>query len=107
MTSLRDGVWTAHAEHQATGDRFGIDCAGPTEEAAKDRLIRWLTWQHTHSEALEALQSAQRTYHRALADGAFGHGSDESFADDVRRQSLAEIETARARLDDVRARRPE
>jgi len=107
VAALRDGVWTAHAERQPSGDRFGIDCAGPTEEAAKNRLAKWLTWQDAHSRALEALQSAERMYHRALAEGAFGNPADESAADDLRRQSLAQIEAASAQLDEVRSRRPE
>lgn len=107
VASLQNGMWTAHAERQPTGERFGIDCAGPTEEAAKDRLMRWLTWQHEHSKALEALQNAERAYHRALAAHAFGSPSDESAARDSGRQSLAEIEAACAQLDEVRARRPE
>jgi len=107
VATLRDGVWTAQAVRELSGDPFGIDCAGPTEEAAKGRLANWLTWQHEHSRALTALQSAERTYHRALADGAFASATDESAADDLRRQSLAEIEAACAHLDEVRARRPE
>lgn len=107
ITSVRDGVWTAHAERRATGDRFGIDCVGPTEAAATDRLTTWLTWQHRHSKALETLQQAERAYHRAIADGAFGHPSDAPIASDLRRTSLAEIEAASAQLDEVRARRPE
>jgi len=107
VASLRDGVWTAHAERQPSGERFGIDCAGPTEEAAKDRLAKWLTWQDAHSKALEALQGAERMYHRTLAEGAFGSPGDESAADDLRRHSLAQIEAASAQLDEVRARRPE
>jgi hypothetical protein len=107
VASFRDGVWTAHAERHPAGDRFGIDCAGQTEEAAKDRLAKWLTWQAAHTRALEALQNAERMYHRALAEGAFGSPADESAADDLRRQSLAQIEAASAQLDEVRARRPE
>jgi hypothetical protein len=107
VTSARDGVWTAHAERAATGDRFGIDCTGPTEEAAAEKLTTWLAWQQAHSTALEALQQAQRSYHRALADDAFGSSPDDSVANDLRRKSLAEIEAARAHLDEVRARRPE
>jgi hypothetical protein len=107
VATLRDGVWTAQAVRQPSGDRFGIDCAGPTEEAATHRLAKWLTWQDEHSRALAALQSAERAYHRALAEGAFGSVTHESAADDLRRQSLAEIEAARGHLDDVRARRPE
>jgi len=106
VASVRDGVWTAHAERQPSGERFGIDCAGATEEAAADRLVKWLTWQDAHSRALEALQSAERMYHRAVAEGAFVSSADDS-ADDLRRQSLAQIEAACAQLDDVRSRRPE
>ncbi len=97
----------AHAERQSTGDRFGIDCAGPTDEATTEKLVAWLTWQHAHSKALEALQNAERAYHRVLADGAFGSPSEAPVSDDLQRKSLAEIEAARARLDEVRARRPE
>lgn len=106
VATMRDGVWIAHAERQA-GERFGIDCAGPTEEAAKQRLMKWLTWQDAHSKALEALRNAQRTYHRLLADDAFGSHSEESAASDLRRQSLAEIGATSAYLDELRARRPE
>jgi len=69
--------------------------------------MKWLTWQDAHSKALEALQNAQRAYHRLLADDAFGGQSEASGAGDLRRQSLAEIEAASAYLDQVRARRPE
>lgn len=105
VTNTRDGVWTAHAERLATGDRFGIDCTGSTEAAATGKLTAWLAWQHAHSKALEALQQAERAYHRALAEDAFSQSPDES--DDLRRKSLAEIEAACAHLDEVRARRPE
>src|SRR5436190_24172943 len=54
----RDGNWTAHAERIDTGDSFGIECAGETEAAATARLVDWLTWQHEHVAALEALQQA-------------------------------------------------
>ena len=69
--------------------------------------MKWLNWQDAHSKALEALQNAQRAYHRLLADDALGSHSEESAASDLRRQSLAEIEAASTYLSEVRARRPE
>jgi hypothetical protein len=84
------------------GERFGPDCAGSTEDAAIDRLTGWLEWQHAHAEALRALQNAERNYHRVVAAGAFErpHGRDQLAA---RREALAAVETARVRLDGLRA----
>ncbi len=62
----------------------------------------WLAWQREHTAALEALQQAQRTYHRTLADTAFTNPAAERPED-----ALEQLEAARVRLDGVRARRPE
>ena len=67
----RDGEWIARAEQAVTGERFGIECAGKTDTAAIESLVRWLTWQHEHASALEALQEAERAYHRTIAGSAF------------------------------------
>ena len=69
--SERDGQWVAHAIRDDNGDPFGIECAGPTETEALDRLATWLEWQHEHATALEALQQAERAYHRTIAGSAF------------------------------------
>jgi hypothetical protein len=103
----RDGEWVAHAEASSTGDRFGIECVGTTRDAAIGRLTVWLTWQTEHAAALDALQRAERAYHRSAGERASTTRSDGSTAIDVRHESLEDIDTARVRLDEVRARRPE
>src|SRR6516162_3527704 len=60
----RDGQWVSRAVRDDNGDPFGIECAGATEAEAIARLTRWLEWQREHTDALEALQQAERAYHR-------------------------------------------
>jgi hypothetical protein len=103
----RDGQWIAHAEREDNGDRFGIECAGPTRDAAVDRLTRWLDWQREHAAALEALQLAERAYHRTIAGSAFVGPTEGPSAIELQKESLEAVEAARVRLDEVRARRPE
>jgi hypothetical protein len=98
--------WVASAEQMDTGERFGIECAGESETDALDRLSRWLVWQGEHSAALQALQDAERTYHRAIAGTAFTSGNEESARTELTRVSLKQVDAARARLDDIRARQP-
>lgn len=102
----REGNWTAHAERIDTGDSFGIECAGETEPAATARLVDWLTWQHEHSAALDALQRAERAYHRAIAGSAFASPTEGPTAIELQKESLGEVEAARVHLDEVRARKP-
>ena len=72
----------------------------------------WLEWQRDHAAALAALQEAQRAYHRTVVDRAFAVGGPQSAAGspqsvvDVRQESLREVDAARLRLDEVRARQP-
>ena len=40
---------------------FEIDCAGPTEEAAKGRLANWLTWRHRTFQGIDS--AAERRAH--------------------------------------------
>jgi hypothetical protein len=103
----RDGLWLAHAEREATGDSFGIECSGTTEADAVVRLTRWLEWQAEHSAALDALQRAERAYHRTIAGSAFASPMEGPSAIELQKESLDAVEAARIRLDDVRARRPE
>jgi len=103
----REGQWLAHAVRDDTGDPFGIECAGPTEAAALDRLVGWLEWQHEHATALEALQRAERAYHRTIAGSAFASPTEGPSALELQKESLEALEAARARLDEIRARRPE
>ncbi len=105
--SERGGVWIAQAFREDTGDPFGIECAGPTEQAAIDRLRRWLDWQREHAEALEALQRAERAYHRTIAGSAFASPTEGPSPHEMQKESLDAVEAARVRLDDVRARKPE
>jgi hypothetical protein len=107
LTVERDGQWIAHAERVDTGDRFGIECGGSTQNGASDRLERWLAWQSEHRAALEALQSAEDAYHRAIAGSAFADPAEEPTAIEMQRESLAALEASRVRLDEVRARKPE
>ena len=105
-TVERDGQWVAHAERQS-GDRFGIECSGATEREAVDRLQRWLDWQADHTAALEALQAAERAYHRTIAGSAFASPIEGPSATEMQKESLVVVEAARIRLDEVRARKPE
>ena len=102
----RDGQWTAYAERVDTGDRFGIECAGATEDEAVARLTRWLEWQAEHAAALADLQRAERAYHRTIAGSAFASASEGPSAIEMQKESLDAVEAARVRLDEIRARRP-
>ena len=90
-----------------TGDRFGIECAGASEADAVDRLTRWLEWQSEHTAALEALQRAEHAYHRTIAGSAFASPTEGPSAIELQKESLEQVEAARVRLDEVRARKPE
>ena len=68
---------------------------------------RWLQWQREHAAALEALQEAQRAYHRTIAGSAFASPTEGPSAIEMQKESLDAVEAARVRLDEVRARRPE
>jgi hypothetical protein len=107
VASQRDGQWIAVAERADTGDRFGIECAGRSEADAVDRLARWLEWQSEHTAALAALQRAEHAYHRTIAGSAFASPTEGPSAIELQKESLEQVEEARVRLDDVRARKPE
>jgi hypothetical protein len=103
----RDGQWLARATRGPHGDPFGIECAGATEEEAAARLTRWLEWQREHTEALEALQQAERAYHRTIAGSAFASATEGPSAIELQKESLEAVEARRVRLDEVRARKPD
>ena len=107
VTEQRDGQWFAHAVRTDTGGRFGVECCADSEAAAKDRLRRWLEWQSEHTAALEALQQAERAYHRTIAGSAFASTTEGPSAIEIQKESLEQVEAARVRLDEVRARKPE
>jgi len=102
----RDSRWIASAELPDTGERYGDECSGGSETEAVDRLRAWLTWQHQHEKTLEALQLAERTYHKMLAASAFVSPGEGSTSVEAKRESLDAVEQARLKLDEVRARRP-
>lgn len=102
----RDGQWIARAQRDDTGDPFGVECAGATEDEARARLTRWLEWQAEHAAALEDLQQAERAYHRTIAGSAFVSPTEGPSAIEMQKESLDALEAARVRLDDIRARQP-
>ncbi len=73
----------------------------------KEKSDAWLAWQREHSVALEALQQAQRAYHRTIAGSAFASATEGPSAIDMQKESLDAVEAARVRLDDIRTRQPE
>jgi hypothetical protein len=103
----RDGQWIAHAQREDTGDPFGIEWAGATEDEAVARLTRWLEWQADHAAALADLQRAERAYHRTIAGSAFASPSEGPSAIEMQKESLDAVEAARVRLDEIRAKKPE
>jgi hypothetical protein len=68
---------------------------------------RWLEWQREHAAALEALQQAQRAYHRTIAGSAFASPTEGPSPVELQKESLDAVEAARVRLDEIRARQPE
>jgi hypothetical protein len=107
LASETGGEWIVRAERSDTGDRFGIECRGASEDEASARLERWLRWQSEHSAALEELQLAERAYHRTIAGSAFASPTEGPTAIEMQKESLGVVEAARVKLDEVRSRRPE
>jgi hypothetical protein len=89
---------------------------------------KWLEWQRDHAEALAALQEAQRAYHRTVVAAAGppsrealrrglaeapsnadvgAEAGQQSAVASPQAESLKAVDAARARLDAVRARKPE
>ena len=102
----RDGQWVAHARRGDTGDPFGVECTGSTEPEALAKLTGWLEWQREHTAALEALQQAERAYHRTIAGSAFVSPTEGTNGLHMQKESLVAVEAARLRLDEIRSRRP-
>ena len=73
----------------------------------KEMSEAWLAWQREHTAALEALQQAQRAYHRTIAGSAFASPTEGPSAIELQKDSLAEVEVARVRLDEIRSAKPE
>ena len=107
LCAEREGRWVAHAVREDTGDPFGIECVGDTAHDAIEGLTRWLDWQSDHAAALDALQQAERAYHRAVSGSAFTSPTEGPTAVEIQRDALAAVERARITLDGVRDRKPE
>ena len=107
LATERNGHWVARAERADTGTPFGIECDGPTATNVVERLAGWLHWQSAHAAALDALQRAERAYHRTIADNAFTNPDGRRTAAEKQRESLNVVAGARVRLDEIRARQPE
>jgi len=105
--SRRDGRSVAHALRAETGDRFGENFTGGSDHEAVGCLTKWLEWQSDHAAALEALQEAERAYHRARASHMLASDTDRSSAGQERTECLERVALARERLDDIRSRRPD
>ena len=103
----RTGQWVARAVREDTGDPFGIECVDESRDRAIERLTRWLEWQREHAAALEALQQAERAYHRTIAGSAFASPTEGPSAIELQKESLEAVEAARLRLDEIRAAKPE
>ena len=107
IVDQREGRWFAHAERADRGDRFGVEWTGASETEAVERLARWLQWQGEHAAALETLQRAEQAYHRTIAGSAFASATEGPSAIELQKESLEQLEAARLRLDEIRARKPE
>lgn len=101
------GGWLARAERADTGDPYGLEYSGGSEHEAVGRVVAWLEWQAEHAAALDALQEAERAYHRTIAGSAFASAIEGPSAIEMQKESLELVEAARVRLDDIRARKPE
>ena len=67
----------------------------------------WLEWQREHAAALDALQQAERAYHRTIAGSAFASATEGPTSIELQKESLEALEAARVRLDAIRAAKPE
>ncbi|HKB12272.1 MAG TPA: hypothetical protein VKD69_16535 [Vicinamibacterales bacterium] len=103
---FKDGRWVARAVREDNGDPFGIECAAETKDEAVAQLTRWIEWQREHAAALDALQQAERAYHRTIAGSAFASPADGLTAIELQKESLEAVEAARLRLDEIRSKKP-
>jgi len=103
VTSAREQQWTAQALRGESNERYGVEVTAASEEEARTRLTRWLTWQYEHTVALDALQQAEKAFHRAVASAAFASPEAQSAES---KPARAAMDAARNALDDIRARRP-
>lgn len=103
----RDGRWIAVAVRTDSGKRFGSELSGESADDVVRRMGAWLEWQQEHTVALEALQQAERAYHRTIAGSAFASPIEGPTPIEMQKELLDVLEAARLRLDEVRTRKPE
>jgi len=106
MTTERNGQWVGRAVRADSGEQFGLEYTAASPEEAVARLTQWLEWQSEHAAALDALQGAERSFHRTIAGSAFADPTEGPTAIELQKESLEAVEAARVRLDEVRARKP-
>jgi hypothetical protein len=99
-----DGVWVATARRLDTGDAFGPPVPADGAEEAAESLARWLEWQHAHTHALHALQTAETHYNRLAAD-RFTVADNEAHRLALR-DALVQLDDLRRELDVVRGQKP-
>lgn len=99
-----EGVWVATARRLDSGDTFGPPVPADRADEAADLLARWLEWQHAHTTALTALQTAETAYHRLAADGFAPADAEARRA--ALREALMRVDDRRRELDAVRGQRP-
>jgi len=106
VTASRGSEWVAIAQRPDGTGPFGVECVGATETEAANRMVAWLEWQAEHTSALESLQHAEHAYHRVIAGSAFASPTDGPTPIELQKESLDQLEAARERLDEIRARKP-
>jgi hypothetical protein len=99
-----EGVWVATARRIDSGDTFGPPVPADAADEAADLLARWLEWQHAHTTALQALQTAESAYHRLAADAFVVNGDPERRS--ALREALIALDEQRRHLDAVRGQKP-
>jgi hypothetical protein len=99
-----DGVWVASARRLDTGDAFGPPVPADRAEEAAESLARWLEWQHAHTAALHALQSAETAYNRLAAE-RFAAADNQAHRIALR-DALVSLDDRRRELDNVRGQKP-
>ena len=76
------------------------------DDDKRDRAARWAQWQREHDAAVDALRNAEQACRGVGAGGAFLSANEDPVPADVQRDTLARLEEARRRLDEVRQARP-
>src|SRR5215475_2968772 len=76
----------------------------PQRRAVRDRMRR--RDRNGGDRSIDALQQAERSYHRTIAGSAFASPTEGPSALELQKESLDAVEAARVRLDEIRTRKP-